>query len=171
MDNTYITYYGEDGALTEDNLHYYDMLDTIEKDIKKFLNYIVCDYKDNEELILECKYLLKNIHNVRPYDDSYENYIELTDKFLTIDYPMFDNWNGKFYYRSNVVIIRRNYKEFYFLYPERTSLTLKIKKYKLENNKVEEYIYREIPEFYGRNDDMIEESIKKLELTFNKICD
>ena len=103
-------YYGSKNSF--DSTCYFEWMNAIKHDFKRFTKYILCGRCPMLEEKLD--YIGKLIVKSYDFGESEENYSQfrMTRDYLVFDYPLLDE-NGLYYF--NVVIISRDYKTFFFI--------------------------------------------------------
>lgn len=127
MENIVVDYLGE----TVNSEKYHEIKKIIEKDLERF-NYLIKEYKNSWKLSLDLSIILDELRDESKSLRKNVN-ISLDDNYLFFNY----------YYDDNLynVIIKRNYKELYFIDYDIKNYSSIIKKYEIENKVVKFNIY------------------------------
>lgn len=118
-----------------DYTKYYEWIETVKEDFRKFKSYILVNYEVNENFNKLIEFVEKNIDNKRPYDEGHVDGIFVGQNYSIISYPAYfdekcDQW------QSNFVIISRDYRLFVFCDDKKYNI------FELKNGKI---IEEELP--------------------------
>ena len=123
----------------EENERYFETQKIIRDDLQRIL-YLIEDYKDNEELVHELTRAKNNLYineNIT-FETDFEQ--SLTGQYLYFNYPDIDggyiNDECDYVYDYVTVVIKRNFKELYFIDTYDPSTGTIIKKFTLDNRTV-----------------------------------
>lgn len=127
MENITVDYLGENANSDK----YLEMRKIIEKDLER-LKYLISDYKDNWKIILD---LSTTLDELRDESKSLRKNVNIS---LDDNYLFFNYYYDDFSYN---VVIKRNYKELYFIESDLQNYSSIIKQYKIKDRVVKSNVF------------------------------
>ncbi len=133
------SYYG--GHLDDPEIDYTnwnEWLLAIKEDIRKFIDYRLCDISNSEKLIKELQEVSKNLSNTCPLGINYlrDFRINIGEDYSIIEYPVYDHELDR--YNCSYAIISRDYREFIFVNSINSAPL--VSRYKIEQEKRSDYL-------------------------------
>ena len=121
-----------------DYTDWFEWVDAIKEDFRKFIDYKLVDVENSKNLIKELKNASRGLLNKCPYriNHTYTFNIDVGDTYTIFEYPVIDFELNR--YNCNYVIISRDYREFIFVDNEDSAPLVKV--YKVDGIVSEEKI-------------------------------